>query len=143
MPLVFAVPLQTQLDMLGSQVLPWLDSIDTQKKLIRTITKLDPRWNDSLKIGPYLACGEMNHAKKVVREILAQHDFGRISRSRYREDSNGLLILKREQEDDNLQALLEMIARGDPNEINAYLKDNYSRNMEYAKFCTKNKENLR
>lgn len=141
-PLILAVPLQTQLDMLDNQVLPWLDSIDTQKKLIRAITKLDPRWNDRLKIGPYLACGEMNHAKKVVREILAQHDLGRISRSQYCEDSNGLLILKKEQEGDNLQALLEMITREDPDELNTYLKDNYARNMDYAKFCTKNNENL-
>lgn len=142
MPLIFAVPFHAQLDMLDSQVLPWLDSIDTQKKLIRAITKLDPRWNDRLKIGPYLACGEMNHAKKVVREILAQHDSGWISNSQYCEDSNGLLILKKEQEGDNLQTLLEMILREDPDEINTYLKDNYARNMDYAKFCVRNNEKL-
>lgn len=136
-PLVFAIPFQIQLDMLSSQVLPWLDSIDTQKKLIQAITKLDPRWNDRLKIGPYLACGEINHAKKVVREMLAQHDFGRISRNQYCEDSNGLLILKREQGDDSPLDLLNMIDRGNPDEINAYLKGNYAKNIECAKFCIK------
>ncbi len=136
-PLVLAVPLLTQLDMLKSQVLPWLDSIDTQKKLIRAISRLDPRWNDGLKVGPYLACGEGNHAKKVLREILSQHDFARINRSRYEAEPNGLL-LKQEQEDDNLLALLELIDRDDPNEIHAYLMGNYTRNMAYAKFCTKN-----
>lgn len=142
MPLVFAVPIQTQLDMLSSQVLPWLDSIDTQKKLISAITKLDNRWNDRLKIGPYLACGELNHAKKVARELLTQYDFGRTGRIQYHEDPNGLLILKREQGGNDPQALLEMIDRGDPEEINAYLKENYMRNIEYAKFCTKNKGNI-
>lgn len=137
MPLVFAIPMQTQIDMLGSQVIHWLDSIDTQKKLIRAISMLDPRWNDRLKIGAYLACGEVNHAKKVVREILSQCDFGRISRNQYREDSNGLLILKRDQEGGDFQALLEMIDRADPAEIDAYLKENYARNLTYAKFCIK------
>lgn len=141
-PLVFAVPLQTQLDMLSRQVLPWLDSIDTQKKLIRAISKLDPRWNDSLKIGPYLACGEYNHAKKVIREILAQHDFARMNKSLDIEDSNSLTFLKREHEDDDLYAMLEMISREDYCAINIYLKGNYERNMVYAKFCTENNVNL-
>lgn len=133
-PLVLAVPLLTQLDMLKTQVLPWLDSIDTQKKLVRAISRLDPRWNDGLKVGPYLACGEGNHAKKVLREILSQHDFARINRSRYGEEPNGLL--KQEQEDGDLLALLELIDRNDPNEIHDYLMANYVRNMTCAKFCT-------
>ena len=139
-PLLFAPPLQTQLDMLSSHVLPWLDTLDTQKKLIRAIAKLDPRWNDRIKIGPYLACGEINHAKKILREILAHYDFGRISEKQYCEDSNGMLFLSKEQEGDNPQALLEMIARENPEEIDNYLKKNYTRNMEYAKFCVKNYE---
>ena len=139
-PLFFAIPFQTQLDLLSRRVLPWLDTIDTQKKLILTITKLDPRWNDSLKIGPYLACGEINHAKKVIREILAQHNFGRISSNQYYEDSNGFLFLKREHNDNSLEALLEMITRNDRDEINTYLRDNYARNLEYARFCVKHSE---
>ena len=138
MPLVFAVSLQTQLDMLSRKVLPWLDSIDTQKKLIRAISKLDPRWNDGLKIGPYLACGEHNHAKKVIREILSQHDFARMNRSLDIEDPGGLTFLKREQEDDDLYEMMEMISREDYGAVNTYLKRNYERNMVYAKFCTEN-----
>ena len=136
-PLVLAVPLPTQLDMLKTQVLPWLDSIDTQKKLVRAISRLDPRWNDGLKIGPYLACGQGNHAKKVLREILSQHDFARSNGSRYLMESNGMMFLKQEQEDNDLLALLELIDRDDPDEIHAYLMRNYERNMTYAKFCTK------
>lgn len=140
-PLCFAIQPQTQLDMLSSQVLPWLNSIDTQKKLIRAITKLDPRWNDRLKIGPYLYCGEINHARKVIREILVNYDFGNIRQQQYYEDSNGLLFLSTEKDEDNPQVLMDMISRDDLDEITAYLKDNYKRNMEYAKFCINNSEN--
>lgn len=135
MPLVFAVPIQTQIDMFCSKVLPWLDTIDTQKKLCRAINTLDRRWNDSLKIGPYLACGEVNHAKKVVREILAQHDFSRLQRIQYHEESSGERSLQRDQADTELQCLLEMIDRADVSEIESYLKANYLRNMEHARFC--------
>ena len=74
-PVVFTEPLSIQLKMLSEHVLPWLDTVNTQKKLSPAIAKLDPRWNDFLKIGPYLVCGEYNHAKKVVREILPGNDF--------------------------------------------------------------------
>lgn len=136
MPLVFAVPMQTQIDMLHKQVIPWLDTVDTQKKLLRAISMLDPRWNDSLKVGPYLACGEYNHAKKVLREILPQNDYMRINGYQYIEDSSGLSYLRRDQEGDDFWTLLEMISRGATDEINSYLKDNYTRNMVFAKFCT-------
>ena len=137
LPLCFPIPLQIQLDMLRSRVLPWLDSLDTQKKLVSAITKLDPRWNDSLKIGPYLACGEWNHAKKVLREILAGTDFARLGPQEFYEDASGMLFLKKEQDAHHPQALLEMISREDPAEIDAYLKENYARNLACAKFCIK------
>ena len=135
MPLVFAIPMQTQIDMLDSQVIPWLDAIDTQKKLIQAISKLDPRWNDILKVCSYLVCGEHTHAKKVIRELLSQRDFVRTDGYQYIEDSNGLRFLKREQEGVDLNDLLEMISHGAVDEINSYLKENYARNMVSAKFC--------
>ena len=137
LPLWCAIPIQDQLDMLSSQVLPWLNSLDTQKKLIGAITKLDPRWNDSLKIGPYLACGEMNHAKKVLRELLNGNAFMSAGCPQFCEDSNGMLFLNKEKDAHQPQALLEMISREDPAEIDAYLKENYTRNLAYAKFCIK------
>lgn len=136
-PLCFAIQPQAQLDMLSSQVLPWLNSIDTQKELIRAITKLDPRWNDQLKIGPYLACGEMNHAKKVLRELLIGNSFWSAGCPQFCEDPNGMLSLNVEQGAHQPQALLEMISRENPAEIDAYLQANYTRNLAYAKFCVK------
>ncbi len=122
-PVTCALPMQTQLKLLENGVLPWLDTVDTQKKLIRAISRLDPRWNDGLKLGPYLACGEVNHAKKVLRELLAQHDFARINGNR--EDGNS----------DSLLTLQDMLHRDNPDELHGYLKENYERNMQYAKFC--------
>lgn len=140
-PVTFAIPINTQLDMLESQVLPWLNSIDTQKKLIRAITQLDSRWNDRLKIGPYLACGELHHAKKVLREILASHDFGNLQSRKLYEDPSGMLYLKKEQIAESPQVLLDMISRGSADEIHAYLKTSYARNLEYAAFCVKGTKN--
>lgn len=118
MPLVAAPPMSMQIDLLQSKVMLWLDSIDTQKKLSIAVGKVDRRWNDGLKFGPYLACGEANHAKKVAREILAQH-------------------ATQLEQDFVWFDLLAMLDRADPAEIGSYLKANYARNMEYAKFCIK------
>lgn len=135
-PLVFALPPHIQLEMLDSQVLPWLNSIDTQKELIRAMNKLDPRWHDKFKIGPYLACGELNHAKKVIREVLGSSVFG-INRQ-YQEEPNGLLFLKPDQEFHDLQLLLEIVDQGDADKIQTYLRDQYARNMRHVRFYTRN-----
>ena len=138
MPLVCAPSYSLQINMLRERVINWLDSIDNQKKLIMAITKLDCRWNDELKIGPYLACGEINHAKKVVREIVGQHSFAWESKVAAQDDLSKRAIIRHKLEDDALYWLLELISRENPNEIEAYLKKNYERNMGYARFCTKN-----
>lgn len=136
-PSIYALPMEQQLQMLQKMVLPWLDTIDTQKKLKRAILALDPRWNDSMKLGPFMACGEIHHAKKVLTEILAQHSFARISRIQYQEEESGERVVRREQEDLELQELLDMLDRNDPKEISDYLAENYKRNLEYASFCIK------
>ena len=122
-PVTCALPMQIQLELLETRVQPWLDTIDSQKKLIRAISRLDPRWNDGLKLGPYLACGEVNHARKVLREILNQHDFARYNGTR--ESGNF----------DHLLTLQDILNRDDPAELRSYLTQNYKRNMQYAKFC--------
>lgn len=135
--LVFAPAIDVQVDMLRRKALSWLDSIVTQKQLITAITKLDRSWNDDLKFAPYLACGEINHAKKVVREILAQHEFAYYSRSMMGDHPSLDVLAREEQEDNDLYQLLKMIDRADPEEINNYLQSNYARNRGYAKFCMK------
>ena len=136
LPVAFLPDWKIQIAMLRDRVMNWLNSIDNQKKLITAITKIEPWWNDSLKIGPYLVCGEHNHAKKVVREILNQHEFA-WARNMEIQDYTERTITRLEQENHNLVYLLRMIDRDDPAEIDAYLKENYTRNMGYAKFCIK------
>jgi hypothetical protein len=74
-PVVYAPPICDQIELFRDPVLDWLNSIDTQKKLSIAIRKLDSTWNDAMKIAPYLACAEINHAKKVVNEIVKQHTY--------------------------------------------------------------------
>lgn len=127
-PLIFAQDMDMQLMMLKTRVLPWLDTIDTQKKLVMAIGKLDSRWNDDLKIGPYLACGESNHAKKVIREILAQHGSGNWF---WVPDEDG----EPEKKGDRaLLAVIDVIDAGDE-AIQSYIKANYETNMSYAQSC--------
>jgi hypothetical protein len=133
-PVVYAPPICDQIELFRDPVLDWLNSIDTQKKLSIAIRKLDSTWNDAMKIAPYLACAEINHAKKVVNEIVKQHTYANYFNSalfdtnRHQEDEN---------EDQQLFVLLQMIDRADTVEIDKYLKNNYVRNIEYAGFCIK------
>lgn len=136
-PLLAVPPMDEQVQMLQDIVLPWMDSIDAQKRLISAITKMDRRWNDSFKIAPYLACGETNHAKKVVREILAQHAFAYDNRSLSGDYPPSDVEEWEKQEDEDFYQLLKMIDRADLEEIHKFLQRNYEQNRVYAKFCIK------
>lgn len=133
-PPVSVPPFDEQVKLLQSNVLPWLDSIRTQKQLVTAITKLDRRWNDEIKIAPYLACGEINHAKKVVREILLQHGFAESNRRL----TNDTLFFDALDfagiGEDPYQELLYMIDRADVDEIHDYLKSNHAKNVSMASF---------
>lgn len=133
-PPVSAPPFGEQVELLQSKVIPWLDSIITQKQLVTAITKLDCRWNDENKIAPYLACGEVNHAKKVVREIIMQHDFAEYNRCAAYDISSFDSLEFRERESDAYYKLMGMIDREDPYEIQCYLRRNYAQNTARASF---------
>lgn len=135
MPQVFVPPIGAQIKMLQNRVMQWLNSIDTQKKLITAIRKLDPRWNDNLKIGPYLACGESNHAKKVIKEIICQHNYAWHRRMTMQDVPTEKLLVDFERGENRFHSLLDLINRGDMSQVDAYLKSNYDRNMRLASFC--------
>ena len=134
-PLAFYPSAELQLDLLHNKVIPWLNTINTQKQLINAISRLDPRWNDSLKIIPYLACGEINHARKVAKEILRQHDFAYARRLAYQDTPPPTLNASHSESDNRLCALIALMEKKDPNEIRACLSNNYAQNIIYAKFC--------
>lgn len=137
LPQICAPSLETQTAMLCGRVIPWLDTIDTQKKMVTAISRMDRRWNDDLKIWPYLACGESNHAKKVIREIIGQHSYAVSTRQGTQDYSPNRVTEQVKRDDNALFELLELIDSANQAEINMYLQQNYERNLRYASFCRK------
>lgn len=137
-PTVFAPPMEAQLDMLKNGVIPWLNTVDTQKKLVTAISKLDGRWNDSEKIGPFLACGEHNHAKKVIKEIIGTHSFAMVRSVRPKDASVEDMVARVRQEKEPYYGIIEIIDMGE-DAITAYLQANFAANMQFAKFCERKK----
>lgn len=135
-PMVFAPYMEVQLDMLKNGVLPWLNTIDTQKKLVTAITKLDNRWNDARKIGPFLACGESNHAKKVIKEIIGAHSFAMVRSVAPRDVSVADMVSKVRAENPPFYGIIELIDMGEA-AVSAYLQANFEENMGHAKLIVK------
>ena len=132
-PLIFAPDLAAQTELLRAKVIPGLDTLDTQKKLVHAISQLDPRWNDAQKIGPFIACGQINHARKVIKEIIGQHAYAQAS---------GLTrqIMPDADRETQIYNLLVLLNRDDPAEIDGYLQENYAQNLILAKFCICHRE---
>ena len=128
-PLIIAPDLAVQTELLRAKVIPWLDSLDTQKALVQAISQLDPRWNDARKIGPFIACGQINHARKVIKEIIGQHAYAQ-ARSLTRQTAPAI------DQESQIYSLLALLNRNDTNEIDAFLRENYAQNLNFAKFCT-------
>ena len=128
-PLIFAPDLAVQTELLRAKVIPWLDSLDTQKALVQAISQLDPRWNDARKIGPFIACGQINHARKVIKEIIGQHAYAQ-ARSLTRQTAPAI------DRESQIYSLLALLNRNDPDEIDAFLQENYAQNLNFANFCT-------
>ena len=135
-PVVFASPMEGQLEMMKNGVLPWLSTIDTQKKLVTAISKLDNRWNDTKKIGPFLACGEYNHAKKVIKEIIGAYSFAMVRSVAPRDVSVADMVEKARTEDTPFYGIIELIDMGET-AVSAYLQANFEANMSYAKSIVK------
>ena len=138
-PQVCAPNQQMQLQMLQDQVVSWLNGLNTQKKLLSAISKLDNRWNDSTKIGPYLACGECNHAKKVIKAIIGDHAFSQIRKTAKCEETVDELLARVYNEQESCYGIIEIIDRGN-DAIRTYLQTNYTKNIQRAKFCVPKQE---
>ena len=135
-PMLFAPSMEAQLDMLKNGVISWLSTIDTQKKLVTAISKLDGQWNDSAKIGPFLACGEHNHAKKVIKEIVGSYSYAMVRSVRPKDATAEDMIARVRQEKEPYYGIIEIIDRGE-DAIAAYLQANFEENMRCAKFCVR------
>jgi hypothetical protein len=130
-------------EFLITTALPWLESIDTHRKMLDGLFLLETNnggntlWNDELKIAPYLMCRDYLSAEKVISAILDNHRNARKMNKPlyYNAIEYQKYVDRRMEEDQDLFVLLDMIQKRDEQKMNAYLKDNYVRNVKLAKFC--------
>ena len=127
-----------QAELLREKGLPFLDRIQTQRELADAIVSLDGRWNDDMKMAPFLACGDYENAALVLKAIIDQHEFARKRNQETLSDE----AFQRHQEHwvpvtAHFRELLEMVRREDPAEIRTWLDGNFAKNYQYAKFCMK------
>lgn len=134
-----------QLTALREAGIPWLNNIVTAEDMSRGIHYLETswggsyHWNDSVKIAPYLRSGELENARHAVQAILDQHNMAyKANRKLYKDEESFQNYLQPWLEQDRaLYDLRSMIDRGDTAEIEAYLQNNYEKNLPYACFCMK------
>lgn len=125
--------LDEQLAILKSVGIEWLNNVTDQRKLvearcgINVIEHGQVITNDIYKFAPYLASGNIDNAADTIRAILNQHRQGRSDESYY---ANKKLVT----EDAALRDLLQMAEAADPVVIHEWLANNYSRNLQFAKF---------
>lgn len=118
----FAPGIYAQVEMLRTDGIAWLDSIQDQKQLAKELCTLDKRWTDGLKFAPYLASGNISAARKVAKDLLAQ-------------DTRYEFWGVRDPDRPDYALLLQMLKREDPEEIKDYLMKNFERNAQRAQFC--------
>lgn len=136
-------PFPTQEDILISSGVHWLNSMDTQKKLLEGMICLDMRerghinWVDRFKIAPYLLNGNYAAAEKVILSILRDHEIAITVNKHLFSDSQKYkeYITQKSNRDDSLRQLLVIIQTRDVQNIEKYLQRNYSNNCRYAAFC--------
>ena len=134
-----------QLNVLREEGIPWLNKISTQPEMSDGIRYLETSWggpyiwNDSFKIAPYLASGDLENAHRVVQAILDQRNMAyKANRSIFQTEEEYQKYLEpRLEEDKELYRILDMTDRGDSDEIEMYLQRNYQNNVSYARFCMK------
>ncbi len=141
---------KAQLDILKQKGFDWLDNINTQEKLADAIFYLDkqsgggPLWHDMEKFNTALVIGNYEVADKVLTTIIGNAE------SKLNQIDNEYLVSMSMSEEEGEQirqgirdraepyiVKRKWIEQSDTKTIEKYLKDNYARNCEYAKFCMK------
>ena len=133
----------SQIEILLSDGIPWLDAIDTHKKMLDALFMLElnrygkVRWCDELKFSPLLICQDFPSAERVISSILENHRIARkMNRTLFTTaDDYQRYVGQRQKEDEQYEYLLKMVQQRDQNQINQYLDRNNTRNNRLAKFC--------
>lgn len=129
---------EQQINILRERVLPWLNNMTTQSLAAEAMYKICPIPNDGLRFDAHLAAGEWLQAEKAMSAILKQHDGARASWERtFPPEEFAEMAARLERDDVPLKAALKMVQDQDEDAISSYLRENYKKNCELAKFCIK------
>lgn len=129
---------EQQVYILTEKVLPWLNDMTSQSLAAKAMYKITPVPNDSLRFDAHLAAGEWIEAEQTISAILKQHADARVSWKRtFPEDKYAETVARQEAKDVPLKAAHKMVQEKDEDAISGYLRENYKRNCELAKFCMK------
>lgn len=139
------ISMDTQVALLETTVMPFLDEVKTQAQLANAMCKLDELtyshtiiWNDGYKYVPFLHSGDYLSAQRVIQAILDQHQFAAERRR--------LTMLPHEYEvfcadlyerDKVLIQKKQIAAAQDKGIIEAYFQENFDRNCKLSKFVKK------
>ena len=129
---------EQQIHILAGKVLPWLNHMTSQTLAAKAMYEICPIPNDGLRFDAHLAAGEWIEAEQTMSAILKQHADARSSwESTFSKDEFAEMAARSEVEDVPLKMALSMIQKKNHEAISNYLRDNYKKNCELAKFCMK------
>lgn len=135
-----ALTREDQLQVLSEYVFDILDEITTQKVLVKSMCQLDCvthgiSWNDYLKFSPFLHCGELHNAEKVMTAIIKQHKLADEANRNHHIQFSEEYYERSKREDIELERELDLAQSRDMNRIKEYLQSHYDANMLNTKFC--------
>ena len=129
---------EQQVHILVEKVLPWLNEITSQSLAAKATYEIWPVPNDGLRFDAHLAAGEWTQAEQTLSAILKQHTDAQESWQRtFSQEEFAKLVARQEDLDAPLKVAYKMVQEKDEDAISSYLKKNYKRNCELAKFCMK------
>ncbi len=129
---------EQQVHILTEKVLPWLNNMTSQSLAAKAMYEIDPVPNDSLRFDAHLAAGEWIEAEQTMSAILKQHADAQASWKRtFSQDEYEEMVAEQAVRDEPLIAAHKMVQEKDKEAISSYLRENYKRNCELAKFCMK------
>ena len=129
---------EQQVHILVEKVLPWLNQMTNQSLAAKAMYDIEPIPNDSLRFDAHLAAGEWIEAEQTMSAILKQHADAQASWERhFSKDKFAEMVARQEARDVPLKAAHKMVQEKDEEAIFSYLRENYKRNCELAKFCMK------
>ena len=129
---------EQQIHILSQKVLPWLNAITGQSLAAKAMYEIEPIPNDPLRFDAHLAAGEYTQAAQTMSAILNQHADARASwKQTFSEEKYAQMAARQDAGDAPLKAAHKMAQEKDEDAISGYLRENYRRNCELAKFCMK------